>query len=77
MGEQQPRPGPSTKDKDHLLAKRRSVDDAKRVSNAAFAGLYDVQRRHQSREAALEEEIGAKRGGAEQGRLPLHAVYPL
>lgn len=53
-------PGLSAKDKDHLLAKWRSVDGDKQVSNAALAGLYHDKRRIKDSVVALEQEIGAE-----------------
>ncbi|KAK1868549.1 hypothetical protein I4F81_011034 [Pyropia yezoensis] len=74
IDEQLSSPGLSAKDKDHLLAKWRSVDDNKRVSNAALAGLYDVQRRHQSREVALQQEIGAEEAARSKADTELPSV---
>lgn len=60
IDEQLATPGLSGKDKDHLLAKWRSVDGDKQVSNAALAGLYHDKRRIQDSLVALELEIRAE-----------------
>lgn len=60
LDEQLDWPGLRAEDKDHLIAKWRSVDDDKRVSNAALAGLYADQRRIKDDVAALEQEIAAE-----------------
>lgn len=60
IDEQLATPGLSAKDKDHLLAKWRSVDGNKQVSNAALAGLYHDKRRIKDSVVALEQEIGAE-----------------
>lgn len=77
IDEQLATPGLSGKDKDHLLAKWRSVDGDKQVSNAALAGLYHDKRRIQDSVVALELEIRAEEAARSKADTEVRVCRPV